>query len=888
MKEGLNVSPRGWIGAWRAWQASAMMVVVALTAFSVNAAVWYAKPVATGAGSGGSWGNAATLQTAMESAVSGDQIWVLQGTYVPSSYNYYDEAIHGNDPRHRHFAPRDGVGIYGGFVGTETELGQRNWRTNLTILDGDLGASGKVYHVLVNWFSVPGASTVLDGLTIANGNADSTGWHACGGGMISVGDNVNPSVRNCTFRDNGAASYGGAFFADAGADATFENCVFRNNVSGNLGGAITLFANCAAVVNGCLFHDNTAAYGGAILLDGASPTLAVANCTFADNVSTDMGGGGIAILGPSTTIVNSIFWGNSPDGVYDRDTTTAVTYSDVQGGFAGTGNLSADPQFADAVSGDYRLQLASSCIDVGSNGGVPAGLTVDLDGTDRILDTLGGGAIVDMGAYEYTTPPETANLTMAANPVGDGTTTPAIGSHVVNVGSPVAITATPTGTQVFVNWTVTAGNATLDDANADSTTVTLTDAAGATVTANFADAPPETATLTMAVAPGGSGTTTPAVGPHTVNVGEAQAITATPAGGFAFANWTVTVGSATITDANSADTTVTVNGVGGATVQANFAEETTLTMAISDALAGAISPAVGAHAVAVGAPVDITATANVGYRFVNWTVTVGNATLGDANSADTTVTLTDNGGATVQANFGEQELIAVGLLFDIGNDEVGLAPTQFNAKPKVYAVYTDPVKLLPGKKATAKVITKVSTKLPVDDVTCEWAKKIRLYNTKLLSAAYKAGTTTAAWLAANPAQNQTLELPLRLSSKQVVDRAVRTVDLSPPTIDTVTVQAATIDVVGDWFGTKKPKGWMVYLVVGKGIKTRNSKLMAPDGRYLDTKGKAVFMDQRTGASKLVILRPIKLPAGVADWDAVTHVVIDNGTGIAAEAIDWNP
>jgi hypothetical protein len=830
----------------------------------------------------------------METAASGDQIWVMQGTHVPSSFNFYDEGIHGNDPRHRHFAPRDGVAIYGGFAGTETELSQRDWQANLTILDGDLGASGKVYHVVVNWFSVPGASTILDGLVIANGNANGTGWHACGGGMLSVGDNVNPTVRNCTFRDNGAASYGGAFFADVGADASFMNCIFRNNTSGNLGGAITLFANCTGSISGCLFHDNTGAYGGAIMLDGASPTLAVANCTFADNTSTDMGGGGIAILGPATTIVNSIFWGNAPDGIYDRDTTTAVTYSNVQGGIPpGTGNISTDPLFAGAATGNYRLQATSPSIDVGSNAGVPAALAVDLDGADRILDFLGGGAIVDMGAYEYTTPPETATLTMAVDPIGYGTTTPAVGSHEVEVGTPVTITASPSGENVFVSWTVTAGNATIAAPNATNTTVTVNDAGGATVQANFADEPPETATLTMAVNDGSAGTTDPAVGAHIVEVGVPVNIEATANPGFVFVNWTATAGSATLGDANAISTTATVNGVIGATVQANFVEEVTLTMAVSDPLHGAVSPAVGGHAVPMGAAQAISATAAEGYAFVEWQGTA-NAVIANDNADETTVTL--SGDATVTAVFAEVELIAVGSQFDIANGEVGLGG-QFTAKPKVTTVYTDPVSRIPGKKASAKVITKVSAKLPVDDIACDWTKKIRLFNAKLLAARHKLGQNTAEWLAANPAQNQPLDLPLTLTSKQVangIPQAVRTVTLAPPTLAAVVdgdpdlKGNPTLLVTGDWFGTKKPKVWFEYLLPGKGIKKLNAKILKPDATYTDAQGKGLFMDQRLGTSRAVILRPTKLPSGVANWEAITHLVIDNGCGLDAHEVNLAP
>ena len=68
-----------------------------------------------------------------------------------------------------------------------------------------------------------------------------------------------------------------------------------------------------------------------------------------------------------------------------------MSYSDIEGGWTGTGNLDADPLFVDAANGDYRLGVGSPCIDKGTSASAPAS---DIEGTPR-------DRAPDMGAYEW-------------------------------------------------------------------------------------------------------------------------------------------------------------------------------------------------------------------------------------------------------------------------------------------------------------------------------------------------------------------------------------------------------------------------------------------------------------------------------------------------------
>jgi hypothetical protein len=204
------------------------------------------------------------------------------------------------------------------------------------------------------------------------------------------------------------------------------NCAFYGNYAGN-GGAVRTHDNGDVAIVNCLFAGNTAEYGGALTPWG-SPT--VANCTFVANVAAEEGGG-LWVNTANATIVNCIVAGNTPDQIYES---SQVSYSLVEGGYPGEGNIDAVPLLVRAPDpgpdgewatddddyGDLHLQDGSPGIDAGNNDAVPPD-RVDLDNdTDldeptpidigrnpRFLDDpavvdTGNGVppIVDMGAYE--------------------------------------------------------------------------------------------------------------------------------------------------------------------------------------------------------------------------------------------------------------------------------------------------------------------------------------------------------------------------------------------------------------------------------------------------------------------------------------------------------
>ena len=94
---------------------------------------------------------------------------------------------------------------------------------------------------------------------------------------------------------------------------------------------------------------------------------------------------------------NSILWGNSAGdakNVYlSENSSIKITYSDVEGGWVGQGNIHSDPRYVDTSieDPDYHLTVLSPCIDKGASA-APAN---DIDNDPRPQ-----GKGVDMGADE--------------------------------------------------------------------------------------------------------------------------------------------------------------------------------------------------------------------------------------------------------------------------------------------------------------------------------------------------------------------------------------------------------------------------------------------------------------------------------------------------------
>ena len=187
--------------------------------------VWYVNAnLQSSSEHGTSWSQAFTsLQSALAVAEAGEIIWVAAGTYYPDS---------GTD-RTASFELVEGVTILGGFGGDETNINERDWQANPTILSGDIGTINNIsdnsYHVVIG-----GDDAILDGFIIISGNANGSGTNNRGGGIYNF--NVSPTIKNCSILGNNA-EYGGGMYNDA-CMPQIVNCIFSGNTSSADGGAM--------------------------------------------------------------------------------------------------------------------------------------------------------------------------------------------------------------------------------------------------------------------------------------------------------------------------------------------------------------------------------------------------------------------------------------------------------------------------------------------------------------------------------------------------------------------------------------------------------------------------------------------------------------------------
>jgi predicted outer membrane repeat protein len=246
-----------------------------------------------------------------------------------------------------------------------------------------------------------------------------------GGGMWTGG---NPTLINCTFCGNWASE--GAGICNGGGP-TLIGCTFSGNLAQNGGGMCNDGSSPELTIGNCTFSGNSAEWGGGIFYTFGA-RMRMANCTFMSNFAHS----GNALASDPTKpslpgyikVNNCILWdGNNT--IFDPEPyalRSAITYSNVQGGWPGAGNIDADPCFADPgywadandpnvavepndpnavwIDGDYHLKSQAGRWDPNSGTWVRDDVTSPcIDAADPNSpighEPFPNGGIINMGAY---------------------------------------------------------------------------------------------------------------------------------------------------------------------------------------------------------------------------------------------------------------------------------------------------------------------------------------------------------------------------------------------------------------------------------------------------------------------------------------------------------
>ncbi len=268
------------------------------------------------------------------------------------------------------------------------------------------------------------------------------------GGAISCENYSNPVIKNSTFLNNEAdpitfppfPGRGGAIYVDDNSSPTITGNLFKNNrvdsgaqISYAGGGAIFVFSENPVITHN-VFDGNRADGddGGAIYLFNSRARII--NNVFINNYAGDYGGAIRINLSPTPDVINSILFNNFADqgpAIYVTDADVNVSYSNIQGGWEGEGNIDTDPLLRNPSAGDYHLMAIecgdaydSPCIDVGSPMYIDSLLDCDWGLGTELSDmgVYGGGNMMTSVDNDFVVPSDIAVISNYPNPFNARTT----------------------------------------------------------------------------------------------------------------------------------------------------------------------------------------------------------------------------------------------------------------------------------------------------------------------------------------------------------------------------------------------------------------------------------------------------------------------------------
>jgi len=317
----------------------------------------------------------ATIQTAIDSSSDGDTVLVAAGSYC-DTINFVGKNI---------------------VVASHFIIDQDEAFVDSTILgityDNYYNGDCADFFDGIKFINGEDSSAVLTGFTITS---------TFGRSPIQCVDS-SPTLSYLTLRDNYTNDDGGGAIYLVNSNSNLENLIIKDNSKGshNYGGAGIFAENSFISINNSLIannfsssppHNDDTLTGGIVAMNSI---LELDNNTFYGNSGEFYGGAIHFDTSSSGIITNSIFWENEgPEGITGVAT---ITYSIVQGGWDGEGNIDADPLFCNPDSGDYALATNSPCVGTGEDGenmgafGVGCGIQVDWDFSlsEPVIEVMG-------------------------------------------------------------------------------------------------------------------------------------------------------------------------------------------------------------------------------------------------------------------------------------------------------------------------------------------------------------------------------------------------------------------------------------------------------------------------------------------------------------------
>ncbi|KPL18600.1 MAG: hypothetical protein AMJ92_07135, partial [candidate division Zixibacteria bacterium SM23_81] len=223
--------------------------------------------------------------------------------------------------------------------------------------------NGNYDHYGTGIYLAAAASPKIMDCQITNNQLAQSIYHRNHGGGLYC-DDSSPTFTNCLISGN-TADYGGGMETVNSSNVTFQHCTFDSNSVRHTGGAIHCGTASTVQADSCLFIKNKAQQNGGALYTREGGHIDALGSTITDNRAGD----DFQALGAGVYAEAGIVFYNWASEIYPSDLST-ISYCDVRGGYAGSGNIDYDPFFCNWVNGDYHLAGNSLCVTAGSGGGL--------------------------------------------------------------------------------------------------------------------------------------------------------------------------------------------------------------------------------------------------------------------------------------------------------------------------------------------------------------------------------------------------------------------------------------------------------------------------------------------------------------------------------------